>query len=82
MMPRTASTWSSTPVPPASMVKYCIAFLVVSVFPAPDSPLITRLWLRPSRTISRKALAATRKMCGCSWCMTSMAAPAEKAVGG
>ncbi len=33
-----ARAWSSTPVPPASVAKYCMAFLVVSVLPAPDSP--------------------------------------------
>ena len=47
-----------------------MAIFVVSVLPAPDSPLTIRLWLRPSRHISLYALSAVRKMCGSnpSWC--------------
>ena len=57
-----------------------MAILVVSVLPAPDSPLTIRLWLRPSRHISLYALSAVRKMCGSkpSWCSPLRLACTEK----
>jgi hypothetical protein len=56
---RTSSTRSSMPEAPARPASSCSAFLVVSVLPAPDSPLTTSDWLRPSRTMARNASAAT-----------------------
>ena len=42
------------------------AFFVVSVFPAPLSPLIKMDWFFPLEQSERKALAATPYTCGSS----------------
>ena len=42
----------------------CMAILVVSVLPAPLSPLMIRLWSRPSRHSSRYAASVVEKTCG------------------
>ena len=51
-------TASSTPPPPACTARNCIANLVVSVFPAPDSPLTMMLWFLPLVTMSLNAARA------------------------
>eukprot|EP00976_Prorocentrum_cordatum_P032781 667615-Prorocentrum_minimum.AAC.4 len=60
------STCSSIPLPPARVARYCMAIFVVSVFPAPDSPLITIDWSTPSPFIAQNALLAMRNTCGSS----------------
>ena len=50
--------------PPTSPATYFITNLVVSVFPAPDSPVMIMLWLSPFTCICLNALSAVKKMCG------------------
>lgn len=42
----------------------CIAILVVSVLPDPDSPVMTTDWERPSRHMALYAVSAVRNTCG------------------
>lgn len=51
MMGLEASTFSSmleSPRQPPTVVKYLMAYLAVTVFPAPDSPLMMRDWFFPN----------------------------------
>ena len=50
--------------PADTVVRYCRTCLVASVFPAPDSPEMTTLWLFCSRCIDSYAFFAVAKMCG------------------
>eukprot|EP00982_Pelagococcus_subviridis_P004359 29141-Pelagococcus_subviridis.AAC.4 len=52
------------PSPPPTLARYLIAIFVVSVFPAPDSPLTTTAWFFFDAIMSRYAAAAVAYTCG------------------
>ena len=53
IMPTLFSTWDSDEVPP-TVAKYRIAYLALTVFPAPDSPETMMDWFRFSLKIWKK----------------------------
>ena len=57
---------SSSPPPPAACVRKRRMIFVVSVLPAPLSPLMITDWLRPRTRSEPYAAAATSYTCGAS----------------
>ncbi|SRR6266851_2784718 len=48
----------------AIAARYWMTFFVLSVFPAPDSPVIRMLWFSRSSPMFTQARSAMAKMCG------------------